>query len=304
MRHALVAASIACAASSAVAADSVFSTLSVRDNSDGATLLSANAGISNSENIYSISLSNKRAHGKDGRRFRMALGNGRQNGLQSGFSALVENVSISVNGIPAKVLQLKKETLRKWLGTDGAEGMEFKLNFDGSLVDVRFWMRPGSPVLFGEVTKSGGGRQLTPITNAVVGVKAIPSYLDCGKGRKTRFSRYARQVQTASRLLELPPGRSEKIHPDDLYFILQDGEYDGSAEGKGCGPSATWPLAPTSGRIILNDSWTTSVEYTPDLSRPFRFALLEYRSVRMSNDDFKATVERLLLLDNRKAQTK
>ena len=270
-------------AASAGSSAGVFSTLSMRDNPDGATLLSSSATLSNSINVYGLSLSNKRAHGNDGRRFRMGL----DNGLKSGFSGLVENVAIFVNGIPARVLQLRKDTLRKWSGPDGAEGVEFKLNFDGARVDVRFWMCPVSPVLFGEVAKSEDGVQFTPVTNVVVKITAIPSYLDCGQGRKTRFYRYARQVQTASRLLGLPPGRSEKIHPDDLYFILQDGEYDGSAEGKGCGPSATWPLAPTSGRIILNDSWTTSVEYTPDLSRPFRFALLEYGSVRMSNDDFK-----------------
>ena len=86
---------------------------------------------------------------------------------------------------------------------------------------------------------------------------------------------------------------------DDLYFILQDGEYDGSAKGKGNGPSATWPISPAPGRVVLNDSWTTSVEYIPDLSRPFQFALLEYRSVRIPNSDFKERVRRLLNFDGK-----
>lgn len=57
------------------------------------------------------------------------------------------------------------------------------------------------------------------------------------------------------------------------------------------------PRAP--GRVVLNDSWTTSVEYAPDLSRPFQFALLEYRSVRISNSDFKERVRRLLNFDGK-----
>ena len=209
------------------AADGVFTTLSARDNPDGATIFSASAGISNSENIYNFGLSNKRAHGKDGRRFKMSIGNG----LQSGFSALVENLSISVNGIPAKILQLKKETLRKWSGAGGAEGVEFKLNFDGARVDIRFSMVPGSPVLFCEVAKSGDGVQLTPITNAAIRITAIPSFLECGSGRKTRFYKYARQVRTESRLITPPPNRTEKMLPSDRYFVLQDGEV------KAAGPS-------------------------------------------------------------------
>ena len=286
MRLTLAVAALAFAAQSAHAADGVFTRLSTRDCPDAATLFSASATLSNAENIYGLAFSNKRAHGKEGRRFRMSVANG----LQNGFSGLVSSFWLSVNGIDCQRLQLKRESLRKWTGAGGAEGVEFALNFDGAAVDVRFWMRPGSPVLWGEVAKSAGGRQFTPITNAVVKITAIPSYLECGRGRKTRFFKYARQVRTAGRLLELPPRRSERIVAGDRYFILQDGEYDGSAEGRGNGPSATWPLSPAGGRIVLNDSWTTAVEYAPDLSRPFRFAMLEYRAMRTSNSDFHAKV--------------
>ena len=289
MRSAAIVVLLALAASHAFSADSVFTTLSTRDNPDGATIFSASTGLSNSENIYSIGFSNRRAHGKDGRRFKMTLGNG----LQSGFSALVDNVAISVNGIPAKILQLKKETLRKWSGPGGAEGVEFKLNFDGARVDVRFSMVPGSPVLFGEIVKSEDGVQLTPVTNVAVRITAIPSFLECGSGRKTRFYKYARQVRTAARLIELPPNRTEKMLPSDRYFILQDGEYDGSEEGRGRGPSATWAFSPTVGTVTINDSWTTYVEYRPKLDRPFRFALFEFKSKRVSNKDFLGQTARL-----------
>ena len=277
----------ACAVMSAIAAcaapaDAVFCKLSVKEKPDMSTLLGGSATLSNAKNSYGLSFSNKRAHGKDSRRFKMAV----SNGLQNGFSALVDSFALMVNGIAANRLQLKGDKVRKWTGRDGEEGVVLTLNFDGAWVDVRFSMRPGSPVLWGEVAKSASERQMTPITNVAVRVTAIPSFLECGHGKKTRFSKYARQVRTASRLLTLPPNRNEKTRPDDRYFVLQDGEYDGSAEGRGNGPSATWPLAPTQGTVTLNDSWTTNVTYNPDLSRPFRFALLEFKSHRISNEDF------------------
>ena len=267
-----------------VAADDVFLNVSTKENVDTATMLNIGTSFSNEQNLYSISFSNKRAHGKDGRQFHMSVGNG----LQSGFSGLVKTIAVSVNGIDARRLQLKKEKFRQWSGPDGEQGVKFALNFDGAWVDLSFSMRPGSPVLWCEMAKSSDERQFSPVTNVAIKVTAIPSFLECGSGRKTRFYKYARQVRTAGRLLSLPPNRTESILPADTYFIMQDGEYDGSADGKGRGPSATWPVAPTKGVITLSDSWTTSVEYRPDLSRPFRFALLEYKSKRMSNDEFRA----------------
>ena len=270
------------AALAAEAGDSVVALISEKESPDAKTLRQWNASLSNKENIYNFSFANARAHGKEGRRLRLKV----NNGLQNGFSGLIGAFSLSVNGIDAHCLQLGRGRFREWSGSAGEKGFALRLNFDGAWVDVRFSMKPGSPVLWGEVALAEGVRQLTPVTNAVVKIEAIPSYFECGNGRKPRFSKYARQVRTASRLLETLPNRTERIRPDDSFFILQDGEYDGSAEGRGNGPSATWPLEPTQGRIVINYGWTTAVEYRPDLLRPFHFALLEYKAHRISNDEF------------------
>ena len=287
MKAVLVAAAMA--AFAACADDAVVVTLSEKERPDVKTLVRRRASISNSSNVYGLTLANVRAHGRNGRRFHMGVANG----LQSGFSALEDSFRLSVNGIDATLLQPGREMFREWSGDGGEKGAALSLNFDGAWVDVRFYMRPGSPVLWCEVAKSSSRTQHTPVTNVVVKVTAIPSFLDCGSGRKTRFSGYSRQVRTASRLLKAPPGRVEAAVPGDRYFVLQDGDYDGSAEGRGMGPSATWPLDDTPARVSLGDRWTTSVEYRPDLSRPFRLALLEFRSRRVSNDDFMKTVEEL-----------
>lgn len=278
------------AANASKPGDAVVCILSEKQNPDMKTLLSVSAVLSNEENIYGLSFSNKRAHGGNSRQFEMTVANG----LQNGFTALARTFSLTVNGIEARRLQVKEGSFRKLSGSNGAKGFGFSLNFDGVPVDVRFAMRPGSPVLFGDVSLSHGVRLLTPFTNATLRITAIPSFLDCGSGRKTRFSKYARQVRTDRRLLSLPPNKTEKILSDDSFFILQDGEYDGSAEGRGNGPSAVWALdGGVPGRIVLNDSWTTNIEFSPDLSRPFRFALLEFKSHRVSNDEMLSLVRKL-----------
>ena len=278
-RAAMVAALFAVYAASA--ADTVFVKLTMADRPNESTLLTCGTAFSNAGNLYNLSFADTRAHGKNGRQLRMRGG-----GHGSGFSGLIDFLVINVNGISSRCLQIKPDQVREWSGDGGEKGMAFTLNFDGVWVETRLSMKPMSPVLWGEIALAPGREPLSPVTNASVTVTAIPSFLECGKGVKTRFFKYARQVRTATRLMTLPPSRSERMLPDDAFFVLQDGEYDGTADGRGMGPCATWPLSPVTGRILLNDSWTTSVEYRPDFLRPFRFAVLEYKSRRVSNEEF------------------
>ena len=89
------------------------------------------------------------------------------NGRQSGFTKLTSVFSLSVNGIDARKLQPGRDAFRTWDGEHGERGVVFSLNFDGARVDVRFSMKPGSPVLWGEIAKTADLPQLTPVTNAV-----------------------------------------------------------------------------------------------------------------------------------------
>ena len=265
--------------------DGVFVSLRETGTRGGKALFSLAAELSNAENSYRLTFANLRAHANEGRRFELKL----DNGLSSGFSALVDAVGISVNGIDARKLQPRRDGIREWEGERGERGVAVALNFDGARVVLRFSMRPGSPALWCELAKApdaSGAPQLSPVADAAVVVKAIPSFLDHGGGRPTRFFGYAREARTAARVLSLPPNRAEPLQPGDHFVVFQDAEHDGSADGRGMGPSATWPLEPVAGRIVLDDAWTTRVEYAPDLSRPFRFALLEYRSRRIPNAEF------------------
>ena len=273
------------AALGAFAADAVNVTFGKKENPDNATLLDVSASFGNASGKWQVALKNKRAHGDRGRHFQFRT----ENGITSGYSALIASVGLTVNGISWERLQLKEKNVRRYSGKGGAEGFEFMLNFDGAPVRLRATMKPGSPSLDWELMPSAKG--FTPVTNIDVRVAAIPSFLDCGHGKPTRFFGYRRQVRTDKRLV--PPQKGGKVAFDgERVFILEDADYDGSAADKGKGPSAVVLPEPTAGYVGLNDSWTTDLHFKPDPSKPFRFSMIEYPDRRFSNAEFEKQVGR------------
>lgn len=267
----------------AFAADTVTVMFAKKENPNTETLLDVSSSLGNASGKWRVSLKNKRAHGNRGRHFQFLT----ENGITSGYSALIGSVELAVNGIRWDRLQLKEKNVRRYSGKDGVEGFEFMLNFDGAPVRLRATMKPGSPSLDWEVTPSAKG--LAPVTNIDIRVAAIPSFLDCGHGKPTRFSGYRRQVRTDKRLL--PPQKGGNVAFDsERVFILEDADYDGSAADKGQGPCAVVLPEPTAGYVGLNDGWTTELHFKPDPSKPFRFLMIEYPDRRFSNAEFEKRV--------------
>ena len=257
--------------------------LDVRHAPKTAVLDEACATLSTEQARWSFSIRNMRAHGDEGRSFRFTGGNG----LGSGFCNLASPLGLTVNGISWSKLQLDPGTVRRFSG-EKTEGVEFTLCFDGALVNLRASMREGSPTLDWEVRPLTTGSR--PVTNVDVRVSAIPSHLRTGEGR---FFGYRRQVRTDLRLL--PPQKSGKIvlPGDERLFVFEDAEFDGSAEGRGHGPSAVLLPDPTGGHVALNDSWITEVHFVPDPAKPFRFSLFESPGRRLSNAEFEKQVKAL-----------
>lgn len=272
-------------ASVGAADDSVATSLTVREAPDAATLFLADATIGNGFGSWRLSLANRRAHGDRGRHLKFGLSNGQP----FGFSGLIDAVKLTVNGIPWNRLQVRPKHVRTW-AENGREGLSFALNFDGAPVRIRASMAPGSPWLDFEVKPSAKG--LAPVTNLVVSVSAIPSFLDCGHGRPTRFDKYRRTVRTATRILPPQKGGAVPLRPDDGYVVFMDADYDGSDDGKGMGPCAVRMSGPVAGEIGLNDGWTTSVTFRPDPAKALGFSLLEYPNRRIRNEDFAALLRK------------
>lgn len=249
--------------------------------------LAVDAAIGNAQAVWRMHFKNLRAHGNKGRRLHFRLANG----CQRGFSSLIGVIGIQVNGISWEKLQFRENGFEKW-SHDDAHGVQFTLNFDGAPLRVRFWMEPDSPLLRVELAPSPHGQ--TPIDSLEVRVSAIPSYLACGSGKQTRFFGYRRQLRTERRLLPPRKHGREALPGDERLLVFEDADWDGSAEGKGDGPSALLLDDPVPGTVMLNDSWTTDVILRPDPSRPFRFSLLEYPSRRLSNGAFRKEAETFL----------
>ena len=263
------------------AGDSVVVRFDAKPKPDVKTLFAASADISNAAGKWQFGVKNLRAHGNAPRRFSFATGNGRQNG----FSGLISSVALEVNGIPWEKLLVHERGVRQWSPPGDRRGVEMFFNFDGVPVRVRASMAPGSPTLDFEITPSTRG-QMAP-TSMVVRVSSIPSFLDCGSGKPTRFFGYRRQVRTEKR--RIGPVKSGKFALDagERVFVMEDADYDGASEGRGQGPSAVLLADATPGFAHVNDSWTVDMRFTPDPSKTFRFSLLEWPEKRVSNADFE-----------------
>lgn len=263
--------------------DEVNLRFSTKENPDPKTLFRAGAEFGNSRGKWNVSLKNSRGHADKGRSFDFLMSNGKT----AGFSGLISAMELTVNGISWRRLQLKPARVREF-AAEGSRGVEAMFNFDGAPVRVRWSMRSGSPCLDCEVKPSAKG--LTQVTNLEVRVAAIPSFLDCGHGKPTRFDKYRRQLKTNGRLLGPERSRTFAIDEGERVFIFEDADYDGSSADKGLGPCAVVAGTPVKGRISINDSWTTNIYFTPDPSKAFRFSLVEYPERNIPNAEFEKTV--------------
>ncbi len=246
--------------------------------------------MANGKASWGLSFRNVRAHNGKPRRFAFSANNGSGHNQSftkvydsHGVCGLIDGIKLTVNGIPWDRLQLRPNALRQF--TDGeAAGIEAHFNFDGASVRFQTWLEPESPLLKFEVAPLA--ESLRPVTGMVVHVSAIPSFLDYGPGKKTKFKGYRRQVRSDLRFYPPRPNERITLRGDERLFALEDADYDGSADGKGMGPSGIVLEEPCPANLGLNEWWTTDLRFSPAPSRPFRFSILEFPTVRTSNDDF------------------
>ena len=263
----------------------VTSTFEVKESPEKSISLKFVEVVSSLHAKWRLEFANNRAHGNVPRRFAVRSCNSKQ----FGFCGLFSFFRVEANGIPDYKLQLGERACRKY-EDGGRKGVEYMLNYDGAPVRTRFWMEPGSPFLEGEIRCSTKGIDL--VRSLRVDIAAVPSFLDREQSGGWRFKGYRRAVRTATRTLRAGEGKDVAIRPDDRWFVLMDDDYDGFGEGRGNGPSAVLLRGACEGRIRLDDGWLTGVQLAPDPSKPFRFALAEFPSVRMSNEAFAEVIEK------------
>lgn len=265
----------------------VASDFQVKESPDHTQSFRAQCALSSASARWRLDLINFRAHGNRAKSFGVRSANGGT----FGFCELFSFFALEVNGIPSWKLQLDPKRCREY--AEGARrGVEFVLNFDGAFVRTRFWMSPDSPLLEGEV--HGSARGPTPVTNIVVRIGSIPSFLDRRASGGWRFDGYRRMVRTRTRTIgPFETRRSVDLLPDDAFVLFADCDYDGTDEGKGHGPNAVLLRSEASGRLEIGKEWTVTTVWRPNPRCPFRFALVEFADKRMSNREFEKTLKEM-----------
>ena len=184
-----------------------------------------------------------------------------------GFGVWSDLLTLTVNGVSSNAL-LPGEPIR-W--SDGkAAGYDIPLNFNGVRYFLRVYLRPDSKWLQGELRLDPSSpekpRQLS------LSVQAIPSFIETKP--KPRYTGYARTLTDLG----------------DGALLIGDRDYDGSGEGKGCGPCA-FRIDPKAVRKLAKkagDGSNVQLDYELDPAQTvIRFAWWDDREHRHTAEDVK-----------------
>ena len=182
---------------------------------------------------------------------------------QYGFSAHVDFLTLTVNGIHDRKLLLKPEDMTPWQ-EGNKKGGSLLYNFDGAKIRVIYYMRPDSPVLWFRVVPE---KSITPYKNIKLRIGYLVSNILKKNGKVVWNNGYQRKAQTAVRTMEQAP-QHQALNTNDKYLILYDMINDGSAKDKGQGPClivlGNTPVK--SAKLGLTDNWASEmiVELNPD----------------------------------------
>lgn len=174
--------------------------------------------ISNSHHSYLLSMgASRNTNGKAAPQF--MINNPGKQAVPRGIGGLV------VNGISYRNINYNRGDMKLWEDkAAGLAGCEGTLNFDGAKVNLRFYMRKDSPMMF---------VRLTPSKDSVEPIKRISfeqyvcPYLT--RDAKIRWDEksYKRVAVTQKRTLNTPTGygKSHLLTPEETEIKLFDSEY-------------------------------------------------------------------------------
>ena len=192
-------------------------------------------------------------------------------GAYGNFTALVRFFDMTVNAIPLRLIDLNKEDLTAQNGQ-----CSMKLDFDGTIFRLDWYMNDASPLLFGKLTHISG-----EIRSCRIQIDAAPNGLLLDEKGKliSNTAEYQRRAQTPLRSLET----QAELYPLNLnedWVVLSD-----TLKGKGkrtkAGPClVAWtPQSLKKATLHLQNSWQSSLFF--DLKQDFKtfhFALWQTAS--------------------------
>ncbi|MFA6929785.1 MAG: hypothetical protein WCT05_05615 [Lentisphaeria bacterium] len=190
--------------------------------------------------------------------------------IWAGFSGLLEALSFKVNGIDLKNIDFEPENFTEFK-EEGLAGCSVKLDVDGTLLQLDWYMKDASPLLYGRIRHLDGE------------IQSLCMELSCGpssyhfkpKGGVIFSGKYAREVVTPANSYKTSTKR-QQLKPEDnwlVYFdesIPQDRRYVGA-----CLFCLEMPKT-SKVELLLRDNWVayTYVFLKPDF-KEFEFSLWE-----------------------------
>lgn len=191
---------------------------------------------------------------------------------RSGISPLIDWFMLTVNGIPMEKLVFDTSALV--VSPDRRE-LSFPLNFDGAVMDIRFRLVDGSPVLRGEILAQDPSK----VKRAELRLRTIPSRLEMQNKVQARFTGYRRT-------LEKGPG----------WYLFGDSDFDGSAAdgSKGYGPTVFFvdEASARAVRPIVDGSWTSQLLIELDPAKTLKFGVYENHGAPKSSAETSRLAEK------------
>jgi hypothetical protein len=185
-------------------------------------------------------------------------------------------INLQVDSLPMRKLSPDFKAMTLFQDEQQA-GVTMPLNFGGKRILLHFYVRSGSPFLFGRI-ENPSGKELGCVQ--VVFKACISKFA----GHKPV---YQRQAQSAARQLSQQP-EPQNLQPDDQYLILADEKIQPPADPDAVGPCLLqWSHAEVQkGTLKLQNQYQTRIEFElKSAFQKFEFALLESKRPR-SNQEF------------------
>lgn len=213
-------------------------------------------------------------------------------GGQTGFTGLSPFLGLVVNGIPETKILLDDRRFAPWEEGD-RRGFEVRMNFDGAVLRLRFYMRPDSPVLWAALLPEPSS--LEPIRRCELVFTALPSKLvkdDAGKVLWSGEDVYRRSFQTNTRRLA-PDQRATALTPAETWVVFQDDIHDGAGPDRGDGPCLLVlnHAGVAQAVAVPGNAWLSRVRVTLEPGfQAFHFGLFN-PPVPIANQDFQRQLE-------------
>lgn len=140
-------------------------------------------------------------------------------------------LDMNINGIDLQDVYIEPEKIRVWNDKKtGRSGADIPINFDGTIMNLKWYMRPDSGVLF--LTLEVDKNSITPFAKGRVDVYSCPSGLHLTrKGSVWNMNKYKRMAVTPARTCTQAT-RKVKLQKEDTYLILMDATLPGKGDEK------------------------------------------------------------------------